>query len=767
MESRVVSLLTCASLIVPPATARAATAEAGSGVIAGKVVTASGAPAEAIQVRLVDLRRTSTTDASGSFRFEDVPPGQYLIEASSHRYGRSVTRVEVTAGTEARADVTLNVDVHHESIVVTAQPDARSSTELAQPVAVLGGDELRLRMEPTLGETLAQLPGVSSTYFGPGASRPIIRGVGGDRIRILEDGIGTSDVSSVSPDHAVAFDPIGANRVEVVRGPATLLYGSSAVGGVVNTIDNRIPDTASDRMVSGIADLAGGSVSDERSGAAALQVGRGPLIVRGDYARRETEDLKIPGFAESAAVRAAEAEEAEEAEEEAPDEAFGTLPNSAIESESGSVSAAYVGRSGFLGLSVRSFDTLYGVPGGHGHEEGEGAREEGPVRIDLEQRRADLRAGYTEPFGALRAAKVRFGVADYQHVELEGDEIGTTFSNDAWEGRLELLHKPVGSLTGSFGAQVLSRDFQAIGAEAFVPPTETRSWALFAFEEVGRGPVKGQFGVRYESQDADARGDSPLSRSFNGLSGSVGLVWTGRKGFGVAVTLARSVKLPNAEELYSNGPHVATRAFEVGDPELEKETSLGFDVAVRKRSGRFTGELTVFANRFDNYIFEDLTGDEKEELPVVQFVQKNARFLGAELEAHIDLFERDQHHVDLELSGDLVRARLTDEDRNLPRIPAARYGVALHYGSQRWNARVEVRGALNQERIAAFELPTDGYTFVNASVGYRWFLGATVLDLVVRGTNLMDQEGRLHTSFLKDLVPLPGRDVRLNARLTF
>jgi iron complex outermembrane receptor protein len=739
-----------------------------SGSIAGKVMSAAGTPAEGTEVLLVDLRRRTTADVSGAFRFDAVPTGTYLLEAVSPRFGSSVYRVDVQAGQESTANLTLDIDVHHETVVVTAQSDARSASELARPVVVLDGEQLRLRMEPTLGETLAQLPGVSSTYFGPGSSRPIIRGIGSDRIRVLEDGIGSMDASSTSPDHAVSFDPIGADRVEVVRGPATLLYGSSAVGGVVNTLDKRIPDITQDHTVSGVIDLAAGTVSDEKSGAGALQVGKGPFIVRGDYARRETDDLDIPGFAESAALRAEEEEEEGGGEEEHA-EAFGTLPNSAIESTSGSVSAALVGQRGFMGLSARAFDTLYGVPGGHAHEEEEeGGEEPGPVRIDLEQRRFDMRSAYTQPFGGFRVAKLRFGVADYQHVELEGDEIGTTFNNEGWEGRLELLHKPVGALNGSFGAQVLARDFEAIGAEAFLPPTETRAWALFAFEEIGKGAVKGQFGLRYEHQGVDALGESPLSRSFDGLSGSAGLVWNATEGYGVAVTVARSVKLPNAEELYANGPHIATRAFEIGDPDLDQETSFGVDLALRKNSGRFTGALTLFGNWFDKYIFDELTGEEEDGLQVVQFVQRDAQFLGAEIEAHVDLYESEPHHLDLELSGDLVRATLTDEDEDLPRIPPTRYGVGLHYRSDKWSARLEARGALEQDRIGAFERPTDGYTFLNASLGYRFFVGGRgILDLVLRGTNLTDEEGRVHSSFLKDMVPLPGRDFRLNARLAF
>ena len=730
-----------------------------TGRVTGKVLDATGAPAAGVDVRLVELLRRATTSDAGEFVFEAVPPGRYVIQASNPRLGRRVVSLEVAAGGEARADLTLDVDIHHETVVVTGQPDARAGAEVVRPVAVLAGEDLRLRLEPTLGETVSQIAGVSSTYFGPGASRPIIRGIGGDRIRVLEDGIGTFDASSTSPDHAVSFDPIGIEQVEVVRGPATLLYGSSAVGGVVNTIDRRIPDSETDRTISGIVDLAGGTVSDERSGAAALQVGRGPVIVRGDFTRRETGDVDIPGFAESEALRSEEEEESEE-----HDEAQGTLENSAVESTSGSVGASLVGGRGFLGVSARGFDTTYGVPG-HGHEE-EGAEEAG-VRIDLEQRRFDLRGGYTQPFAAFRAAKLRFGLADYRHVELEGDEIGTTFDNAGWEARGELLHKPLGKMSGSVGLQLTSRDFDVVGEEAFLPPTRTRTWALFAFEEIGTGTVRGQLGLRYENQDVESLGTEADQRSFNGFSGSAGVVWNAPSGFGASLSVARSVKLPNAEELFSNGPHVATRSFEVGDPDLDDERSLGIDLTVRKRSERFTGEVTFFRNTFDKYIFEELTGDQEDGLPVVAYTQKDARFMGAEIDAHLDLLETEPHHLDLELSGDIVRAELTGSGEDLPRIPPARYRVGLHYHSHAWNARLELRGTLKQDRIAPFERPTDGYALVNASLTYRIFAGQRVIDLILRGTNLADQEARVHSSFLKDLVPLPGRDVRLSARLTF
>jgi iron complex outermembrane recepter protein len=709
------------------------------GSITGKVMLPGGGTAPDAQVQILDLRRRASVSEDGSFRFADVPPGDYLVEARSRRFGLSVTRVAVLAGQDAKLEMTIDLAVHQEEVVVTAHADLHQANELAQPVTVLGGAELALKLAPTLGETLAQEPGVSSTYFGPGASRPVIRGLGGDRIRVLQSGLGSADASSTSPDHAVSFDPLSARQIEVLRGPATLLYGSSAVGGVVNVLDSRIPDVLPDK-VAGALDLAGGTAADERSGAASLQAALGVLALHGDFLKRDTKDLGIPG---------------------------GVLENSATENQGGSLGASFVGGSGFLGASFSVFDTLYGVPG-HAHEEGEEAPAEEPagVKIDMRQRRGDLKGEWNRPVGAVRALKVRFGVADYEHSELEGDAVGTVFTNESWEGRFDVLHKPAGPLSGSLGLQVGQRDFEAVGEEAFIPPTQTSTFAVFAFEEIGRGPFKLQVGARGEKQDADATGDDPLQRSFTGWSGSAGFTWQ-KAGWGASLTVARSTKLPTAEELYANGPHIATRAFEVGDPDLRKERSLGVDLALRRKAGRFTGEVSVFTNRFDDYIYEAFTGEEEDGLAVVNFVQSDARFWGGEAEATVDLLHREPHHLDLEASADLVRAELRESGQALPRIPPARFGAGLHYHNDRWNARVEARRVAEQDRIAPFERPTDGYTFVNASLGYRFFAGRTVLDLLLRGTNLTDAEGRNHVSFLKDLVPLPGRDVRLGLRVLF
>ncbi len=750
-----------------PAWSQASAPARGTGAITGRVTTLEGAPVTDAVVQVVELRRQATVGADGSFRFDAVPAGAYLLEAVSPRLGQAVERTTVSAGGAAEVAMTLDLTVHQDEILVTASPDARSRNEIAQPTSVLSGEELQRQLQPTLGETLSREPGVTSTFFGPGASRPVIRGLGGDRIRVLESGIGSGDASTTSPDHAVSIDPAAAERIEVLRGPATLLYGSSAVGGVVNVIDNRVPERLPDERVTGTAELRGGTVAGERHGSAVLEGALGGRIAwHLDFQKRETDDYEIPGFAESEVLRRAEDEEGEEHEQ-----AFGVLENSSLETEGGSLGVSWVGGQGFFGVSASGFESLYGIPGGAHEHHGEGEEQEeeehGGVRIDMEQRRYDVRGGITRGFGIFRGANLRFGATDYEHVELEGEEIGTTFLNESWEGRLELLQNTLGPLSGSIGLQAQSRDFEAIGDEAFVPPTQTDTWAIFAFEELTRGPWRFQLGGRYENQDVEAAAGEARSRSFAGVSGSFGLVWQpASEAYSLGLSVARSTKLPNAEELFSNGPHLATSAFEVGDPDLQEETNLGVDLTLRKVTGRLTGEVTFFTNRFADYIFEQATGGEEDGLQVFRFVQRDAEFRGAELAGVYQLFHDEPFHMDVEFGADFVRAELAD-GTPLPRIPPRRYRLGFHYRGGKLDGLVEGARVDDQDRVAPLELPTEGHTLLNASLGYRFFTSAAVFEVLLRGTNLTDEEARNHVSFLKDRVPMPGRDVSLALRVKF
>jgi iron complex outermembrane receptor protein len=712
---------------------RPSAAAPATGSLAGKVTTVSGGPVPGAEVHLPDARRNAVTSADGTFRFEGLPPGDYLIEATEPRLGAAVQRVTVKAGGTAEVTLGLDLTVHREEIVVTASPDARSQGEVSVSTTVLDSRALQQQLAPTLGETLNQEPGISSTFFGPGASRPVIRGLGGDRIRILESGVGTGDASTTSPDHAVSVDPSSAERIEVVRGPATLLYGSSAIGGVVNLIDGRIPDSLPGQALTGTFDGRGASAADERGGDLTLNGGAGRMAWHLDALKRQTGDYRS---------------------------GEGRVANSALDADGGGAGVSYVGQQGYLGVAYGRFDTLYGSPA------------EEDVKIDLHQRRYDLEGKLDLPLSLLRGVKVRFGKTDYEHTELEGGEVGTRFLNDSWEGRVEALQQPFGPFTGSFGVQTSRRDFSAIGEESFVPPTRTDSRALFTLQELNRGALRYQVGLRYEAQTVDAtlpdlEPGGVRNRDLNGLSGSFGLIWLPGDTWSTSLSLSRSVKLPNAEELFANGPHVATDAFEIGDPTLSRETNLGAEASLRRRAGRVTGELNLFVNRFDGFIYEQLTGEEEDDLQVIRFVQRDADFRGAELTGIFDLYHGEPDHVDVELGADYVRAELRDTGEPLPRIPPVRYRLALHYRGERFQGKLEGQRVQTQDRVASFETSTPGYTLVNATLSYRLFATHGVYDLVLRGTNLTDQLARNHVSFLKDVAPLPGRDFSLALRYAF
>jgi iron complex outermembrane receptor protein len=721
-----------------------------TGSISGRVTSAGGTPVPRAAVTLVETNRATTSGSDGGFRFDNLLAGTYHVAVEAPRLGASVAEVEVVAGQAAQLAVVVDQAVHREEIVVSASPGGRGSSEVVQPVNVLTSEELTARLQPTLGETLAQEPGVSSTYFGPGSSRPVIRGLGGDRIRILEEGIGTGDASNVSPDHAVSIDPASAERIEIVRGPATLLYGSNAIGGVVNVLDNRVPASVPAELT-GHAELRLGTVADERTGSVSAEGGRGKLAWHLDLLRRTTGDYAIPG---PAYVHS--------------DADTGHLENSATRSTSATAGGSWVGSRGFIGASFSGLDSRYGIPGHHHEEEGNEEEEEEAeeaVQIELERRRFDVRGELNPSGGFFRNLRLRAGRADYEHVELEGAEIGTRFRNASWEGRLEATHRALGPLTGSMGVQLMSRDFEAIGAEAFVPPSKTNARAAFIFEEATRGRWTVQFGTRYEHQDVSAEGDVP-DRSFGGLSGSLGTIYRPAAQYAVAVSIARGVRAPTAEELYSNGPHLATSSFEIGDPNLSEETSVGLDVSLRKTEGKFHGELNLFSNRFDGFVFADPSGEEEDGLQVLRYAQADAHFRGLEAAAHFELWHAEPHHLELEIGTDLVRATL-DGGENLPRIAPRRHSAALLYQGTRFSGMAEVRYVASQNRVAVLEEPTSGYTMVNANVGYRFFVADTVHDVLLRGTNLANELARSHVSPLKEVAPLPGRDVTLSYRVTF
>lgn len=653
----------------------------------------------------------------------------------------------------------------HEStdeIVVTGVPRQRTSGEIAQSVTVVRGEELERIRAASLGETLANQLGVSSSYFGAGASRPIIRGLAGARVQTLEDGLDSMDAATLSDDHAVTIEPLAADQIEIFRGPTTLLYGSGAVGGVVNTVTTRIPTRVPEGGFEGAFELRGDSVADTRGAAVRLDGGGGKFAWHLDAGRRDSEDYEIPGYAHSD-VDPATADE---------DEAFGVLENSAAESDSAAFGASWIGDKGFLGIGINTFDSLYGIPGhSHEHEEGEeelADEEEVPVRIDLERRRVDVRGGWDELAGAIESVNLRLGINDYEHVELEGDEVGTRFTNDATELRVELLHRAVGRWSGAFGVQMGDREFAAVGEEAFVPPVDSQSLGVFLVEDLALDTWKLSFGGRLESLEHDPSNGLPLFDD-TATSLSFGGVRAFGDSYSFAATVSLSERLPVAEELYSDGPHLATGVVQIGDAALGAETAQHVDLGVRGSLGGVTWSVTAFHTQYDDFIYLADTGvvDAESELPIFAYGQADADFTGLEAELFVPLLAEGANEIDMRLFTDYVRGELTTGE-SLPRLPPLRYGARFEYHNERLLVGLEATRYDDQDDVAPFETETAGYMLLNADVRWRFGTDAgTAFELFVNASNLGDEDARKHPSFVKDVAPLPGRNYAVGVRSRF
>lgn len=674
-----------------------------------------------------------------------------------------------------------------DEIIVTA-PFVRELDVLAG-TSVLSGANLQRELRTQIGDTLTRLPGVSATSFSPGASRPVLRGFQGERIRVLTDGIGSIDVSNTSADHAVTIDPLTSERIEVLHGPAVLLFGGQAIGGAVNVIDRRIPRSVPEAGAH--VDIIGiyGSAADERSiGAAAdIALGGSGLVLHVDGSFRRSGDLDAGGFVLSPELRAEQLaiveEELEEGHAEEAAEALelaqqrGRIPNSATEQRTAGAGLALIRDRFSLGASVSWFDSDYGVPtrpgAGH-HHEGEEEEEEGAedehgeelVTIGLEQFRFDLRGEFQLDGGFLERIRLRLGVADYEHTEFEGEEVGTVFNSQGAEGRLELVQRERNGWRGASGVQYFSRDFEAIGAEAFVAPNETRQLGLFTLQEFQLGQVGIEAAARFEHVDVSSD-ELGVDRSFNAFSAALGISRQLTPRAKIGFNLSRTERAPAAEELFSNGPHIATQAFEVGDPALSKESSWGAEAYIRFQGDRFSLRATAFANWLDNFIFQSATGEEEDELPVFQYLQRDARYLGFELEASATLFEAGRFRFVVDGVADYVRATVGNGGGPVPRIPPFRLLGGLEAQSGFLDGRVEVEWVDSQDRVAAFETRSDGHTLVNASIAWRPWGRGREASLVLSANNIFDVDARRHASFTKDFVPLAGRDIRISARLSF
>ena len=655
-----------------------------------------------------------------------------------------------------------------EEIIVTA-PFLRNRVDVLSGTSVLAGEDLVRELRGTIGETLQRQPGVSATSFGPNASRPVLRGFQGERIRVLTDGIGSFDVSNTSVDHAVAINPLLADRIEVLRGPSALLFGSSAIGGVVNVVDSRIPRRLPDEAihVEGLASY--GSAANERSVAGAVDapIGGGFVLhVDGSYLK--TGDLDTGGFILSRPLREQAAASAD-AEIRELATLRGKLPNSAARTYDYAGGVAYVGTGGNFGVSVSRYDSLYGVPVRFSLDPDAEAEE---VRLDVKQTRVDARGEVDIPGGLFESARMRIGYADYRHNELEDTgEIGTTFFNEGGEARLEFVQRERGGWRGAIGGQALIRDFNVVGEEKFLPRSATRQLGLFTLQTFTVGPFQAEAGARYERTrvraDADEDlGNPDISRRFNTYSGSLGAsVGLGSR-LRAGINLSHSERAPAAEELYANGPHAGTQSFEIGDPGFTKEKSNGAELTLRGTGDRYSFGVSAYYIRFDDYIYEQDTGGIEDDLPVFQFFQNDARYYGFEVEGSFRLAQLGSFALNVDGVADYVRARIKSTGP-APRIPPLRLLGGIELQSSNLDARAEVEHVDDQDRIADFETPTRGYTMVNASVSFRPFAGNRNTTILLSANNIFDVTARRHASFLKDFAPLAGRDLRVTARIGF
>ena len=681
-------------------------------------------------------------------------------------------------------------DVHNRqtdasgTIIVTV--DGLRELDILAGTSVIADEDLLRELDGQLGDILEELPGVSATGFAPGASRPVLRGQQGERVRTLIDGIGAIDASNTSADHAVSIDPLTAERIEVLRGPAVLLYGSQAIGGVVNVIDKRIPRRVPDEVVH--IDVLGGvdTASNLYEGAGSIDLPvAGGFVFHVDGSYRNTDDIEVGGFTVAPELRAELLEEAgeEEAEgefEEAEElreaaEQRGVLPNSFTETASGNVGFSYIGNGGLIGVSAGIYDTRYGVPGrpgaGHAHGEEEGGEEEGEdegeerVSIDLRQYRADMLTELNLGTGFFQTLRLRAGFSDYTHTEFEGDEVGTVFDVQGIEARLELAQNEAGAFRGASGVQLYIRDFEAIGEEAFVAPNETTSLAVFTLQEVDLGAAQFEVGARYENTQVDS---VPLGvkRRFDGVSGAVGLSFLTDSGVKFGANASYTERAPAAEELYSNGPHIATQAFEIGDVNLSEETAIGGELYARGTLGIASFSAALFYNDFDDYIFLSETGEEEDDLPVFVYQQDDAEYYGAEGQVYLNFFDTEDFRFATDLRAEYVRASL-DDGSPLPRIPPLSLYGAVEAGTGPFDVRGEVQWFAEQDRVAAFETPTDDFTLVNASISWKPFGDRPGVTVIASADNIFDVVGRRHASFTKDFVPLRGRNFKLSLRGSF
>jgi iron complex outermembrane receptor protein len=658
-------------------------------------------------------------------------------------------------------------DFHTDQGIVVTAPYVRSLDILGN-VSVMQGEKLAQDIRGQIGDTLASQPGVSSSSFSPGASRPILRGFSGERAAVLVDGLGAIDASSTSADHAVSIDPLTADRIEILRGPSVLLFSSQAVGGAVNVFDRRIPRAIPESPAHIDALASYGTAAQDKSIGASIDVPLGQrFVVHADGNYRDSNDVRVGGLIYAPALRAhlldlaADASAGGDAEEAArltdAANSRGRVPNSQSTSKSAGVGAAFVDDGGSLGISFGYLEDEYGIPPRADINE--------LPTIKARQYRVDVRGEVNLGDGLFDKLRIRGAYADYAHTEFDDGQPGTRFTNRGIEARAELAQNDRGGWRGASGVQYSFRDFAAIGDEAFLPANETTRLAAFTLQELERGPVTLEGALRFENSKV-AASSIGFDRSFDSLSGAAGLSYQLADGLKASVSVSRSERAPSAEELLSDGPHAATLTYERGNPDFAKETSWGGEASLKFARDGWSMGLTGYASWFDNFIYETDTGLIADDLPLFEFRQNKARVWGFEFQSTAPLAQAGGLNFVADATADMTRAKIVDGPY-VPRIPPLRIRGGLEAQSDRVDARAEVEWTDDQTRIAPFETATKGFTLVNASLTWRPLPDTKNLSLTLAADNIFDVDARRHASFTKDYVPLAGRDIRITARASF
>jgi len=820
-----VSALSAVSLLLAQTFTQTALAQS----ISGKVVNLQGQPISGALIELGNNVGVIRSNKQGNFSFNNISSGTFELHASARSYSHINHTVNLGETDVLDINLVLTPSVM-EVIDIHATPLHSSTIESALPVNVITADELRIKQAATLGETLKNEVGVHSSYYGPVASTPIIRGLDGPRVLITQNGLDVGDASRVGPDHIVAAETSTATQIEVLRGPATLFYGSGAIGGVVNVVDERIP-TSSAKEVDYL--LQYNDVSNEKQASISLQTGTDDFAFHLDGFWRDSKDYKLAGEAESHDEH--EDEHHEEHEGDHKEEGGNRLANSSTTASGATFGASYLFEQGFIGFSYGRLDREYGIPG-HSHGDEHEDEHESPfdeergVFAKMQQDRVQILSEYNFDQSFISKFATKFAFTDYQHKEIEDAIVGTTFKNESREARVDLYHQNYLGWQGAWTVHYKASDFKAQGEEAFSPPSQSQMLAVAWLEEKHFGDVLVQLGARLEQVTLDAD-DSEIGfpedehgnehsnelsphhdehgqqvvafdqESFTPISTSLGLVWDYQTGYNLGFSAALSQRAPSAGELFSFGPHIGTNTFEVGalfelhqegdeihvelaESSPNVETSFNLDLTWRKFNGDFGFVMSAFYNRIDDYYYQQDSGlffndehdhgqiianghdsepHEEEGMPILVYQQDDVVMYGVETQFVYQVSTQ----LKTSLFGDVIYAKLDDGSGDLPRIPPMRLGAIINYQTNDFDVELSASHYFKQDKVSALESPTDAYTMLDAHFNYYISDVGNDLVLYAKAQNLTDEHARVHSSFLKDVAPLPGRNFSLGIRGSF